>query len=55
MGKVNINEPKYIRELILHGQKNGWTGNNKMEIQNGLTYLDELGYGIDKLKPPNTK
>ena len=49
--KVNINEPKYIRELILQGQKNGWIGSNKMEIQNGLEYLTELGYDIDKLKP----
>ena len=48
---VNINEPKYIRELILQGQKNGWTGNNKMEKQNGLNYLTELGYDAEALKP----
>lgn len=48
---VNINEPKYIRELILHGQKNGWTGTNKIEKQNGLNYLTELGYEIDILLP----
>ncbi len=48
---VNINEPKYIRELILQGQKNGWTGNNKMEKQNGLNYLTELGYDAEVLKP----
>ena len=49
---VNINDPKYIRELILHGQKNGWTGNNKMEKQNGLNCLMELGYDAEVLKPP---
>lgn len=48
---VNINEPKYIRELILQGHKNGWTGNNKMEKQNGLNYLTESGYDAEALKP----
>jgi hypothetical protein len=48
---VNINEPKYIRELILQGQKNGWTGSNKIEKQNGLNYLNELGYETDSLNP----
>lgn len=32
---VNINEPNYIRALILIGQKKGWTGTNKLELQNG--------------------
>lgn len=48
---VNINEPKYIRELILQGQKNGWTGTNKLEKQNGLNYLTQLGYETDILLP----
>jgi hypothetical protein len=48
---VNINEPKYIRELILQGRKNGWTGTNKIEKQNGLNYLTELGYETDILLP----
>lgn len=48
---VNINEPKYIRELILQGHKNGWTGNNKMEKQDGLNYLTESGYDAETLKP----
>ncbi|PIF47166.1 hypothetical protein CLU96_4214 [Chryseobacterium sp. 52] len=50
---VNINEPKYIRELILLGQKNGWTGTHKIEKQNGLNYLTELGYETDILLPIN--
>ena len=50
---VNINEPKYIRALILIGQKKGWTGTNKLELQNGLEYLKELGYEIDILLPNN--
>ncbi|MCW3162497.1 hypothetical protein [Chryseobacterium oryctis] len=48
---VNINEPKYIRELILQGLKNGWVGTNKIEKQNGLGYLAELGYEVDILLP----
>ncbi|MBT2620841.1 hypothetical protein [Chryseobacterium sp. ISL-6] len=50
---VNMNEPKYIRELILQGRKNGWTGTNKIEKQNGLNYLTELGYETDILLPNN--
>lgn len=46
---VNINEPKYIKELILQGRKNGWTGTNKIEKQNGLNYLAEFGYETDIL------
>lgn len=49
--KININEPKYIKELILQGRKNGWVGTNKMENQNGLKYLTELGYETDILLP----
>lgn len=48
---VNINEPKYIQQLIVKGRKKGWSGKNKMEKQNGLDYLSELGYEIDSLKP----
>lgn len=48
---VNINEPKYIQKLIVKGIEKGWNGKNKMEKQNGLTYLSELGYDIDTLKP----
>lgn len=51
MEEVNINEPKYIREFILLGQKNDWTGTNTVEKQNGLSYLLELGFEIDQLKP----
>ena len=48
---VNLNEPKYIRELILLGRKKGWTGNDKAEKQNGLDYLNEMGYETGLLKP----
>ncbi|HWJ26917.1 MAG TPA: hypothetical protein VNS32_10275 [Flavisolibacter sp.] len=51
VNKVNINEPKYIRELILQGLKSGWTGTNTIEKQNGLNYLNELGYETDVLNP----
>lgn len=49
---INLNEPKYIRELILLGQSKGWQGNNKMERQNGLDYLYEQGYETSLLKTP---
>lgn len=50
-GEVNLNEPKYIRMLILLGFKKGWSGSNLIEIQNGLLYLNELGFETDKLIP----
>lgn len=41
---VNINEPGFVRKLILLGIKNGWAGINKIDKQDGLRYLEELGY-----------
>lgn len=49
---VNLNEPKYIREFILLGIKNGWTGTNNLPRQNGLQYLTEMGFEVDHLKAP---
>lgn len=50
MEEVNINESKYIRQIILKGREKGRNGKNKMEKQNGLDYLAELGYEIHSLK-----
>lgn len=50
---VNINEPKYIREFVLNGLKNGWTGANTLEVQNGLEYLADLGFEVSNLGPKN--
>ncbi|SDJ39176.1 hypothetical protein SAMN05421542_3409 [Chryseobacterium jejuense] len=49
--RVNTNEPKYIQKLIVKGREKGWNGKNRIEKQNGLDYLAELGYEIDSLKP----
>ncbi|MCC3216806.1 hypothetical protein LIV57_16190 [Chryseobacterium sp. X308] len=49
--EVNLNEPKYIKELIILGLKDGWSGTNLIAIQNGLDYLSELGFQTDQLKP----
>ncbi|OCA75785.1 hypothetical protein [Chryseobacterium arthrosphaerae] len=49
--EVNLNEPKYIRQFILQGQMNGWTGINIIEKQNGLHYLEQLGLNTDRLIP----
>ncbi|MEO8535285.1 MAG: hypothetical protein ABI441_16120 [Flavobacterium sp.] len=48
---INLNEPNYIRNLILLGQKHGWIGINKIENQDGLNYLAEMGYETEVLKP----
>ncbi|CAD0221031.1 hypothetical protein [Chryseobacterium sp. JV274] len=49
--EVNLNEPKYIKQFILLGLKKGWLGTHSIEIQNGLHYLNELGFETDKLIP----
>lgn len=41
---ININQPGFIRKLILQGIKNGWTGMAQIDKQNGLNYLVGLGY-----------
>ncbi|STY94077.1 hypothetical protein [Moraxella bovis] len=43
---VNLNEPKYIRQFILLGKQNGWTGKNKIPIQDGAIYLNTLGFDV---------
>jgi len=45
--EININEPQIIRRLILSGLKNGWTGYNEIGIQDGILYLNELGYNTN--------
>lgn len=52
---VNLNEPKYIKELIVLGLKDGWSETNLIIIKNGLNYLSELGFQTDQLKPENNK
>ncbi|WPO91910.1 hypothetical protein [Chryseobacterium sp. HR92] len=49
--EVNLNEPKYIKQLIVLGLKKGWSGSNSIDIQNGLDYLNELGFETGKLVP----
>ena len=46
---VNLNEPKYIKQFILLGLKNGWSGVNSIAVQDGLDYLYQLGFEVDQL------
>ncbi|SIQ92462.1 hypothetical protein [Chryseobacterium sp. RU33C] len=46
---VNLNEPKYIKQFILLGLKNGWSGVNSIAVQDGLDYLCQLGFEVDQL------
>jgi len=38
--RVNIHEPKYIKEMILQGIEAGWNGKNKIGERNGIDYLN---------------
>lgn len=46
---VNLNEPKFIRQLIELGLKKGWNGQAQLEVKNGLDWLNELGYEVSEL------
>lgn len=48
---VNLNKPGFIRQFILHGKQNGWSGTHTIGTQNGLSYLEELGFETDRLQP----
>ena len=43
---INLNEPKYIPKLIDWGEEQGWKGDNKIPLLNGLLFLEFLGYDI---------
>ena len=43
---INLNEPKYIPELIDWAEEQGWNGSNKIAPLNGLLFLELLGYDI---------
>ncbi|SMF87797.1 hypothetical protein SAMN05661091_3929 [Paenibacillus uliginis N3/975] len=47
----NLHHPKTIKKFILYGLRNGWTGENIIEFQNGLEILSEMGYDIAWLTP----
>lgn len=49
--KINLNEPQYIKDLILLGQQKGWTGENNLGVQDGCEYLVNLGYELKVIKP----
>jgi hypothetical protein len=50
-----IHKPKYIRGFILEAIKAGWTGTNRMEIQNGIEYLNNLGLDVSSIVMGNHK
>ncbi|NOU70292.1 hypothetical protein GC098_02370 [Paenibacillus sp. LMG 31458] len=47
----NLHYPRTIRDFILYGLENGWTGENIIEFQDGLYIISEMGYDISWLKP----
>ncbi|MCW3464823.1 hypothetical protein [Chitinophaga nivalis] len=47
-----IHRPVYIRALITEGIRRGWTGRNLTGIQDGVAYLNELGFDTAFLVSP---
>jgi hypothetical protein len=48
---VNLNQPAYIRKIILYALEQGWNGKNKVSLPDGLSILNALGYDIEVLLP----
>lgn len=48
---LNMNYPRYVREMILLGLKKGWTGTSLLNVPDGITWLQELGFDTTDLVP----
>ncbi|BFH61855.1 hypothetical protein PAJ34TS1_24470 [Paenibacillus azoreducens] len=46
----NLHYPKTIRNFILYGLNNGWTGHNIIEFQDGLEIMSKIGYDVSRIK-----
>lgn len=52
---LNLNEPEYIRQLIEFAFEKGWNGKNRIGVQNGIDWLNELGYDVTELEAETAK
>lgn len=46
---VNLTEPKFIRQLIDLAIEKGWNAENQLQIDNGMSWLSELGYDVREM------
>ncbi|MCY9516196.1 hypothetical protein [Paenibacillus apiarius] len=53
MENYSLHYPITIRDFILYGMENGWTGENIIEFQDGLEIIGEMGYEDAWLRPGN--
>lgn len=51
MENINLHKPSIVRLLILKGIKSGWNGQKDIGIQNGIEWLDAVGYEAKVLSP----
>jgi len=47
--KFNLYYPKIVKQFILFGLKNGWNESTRLEFNDGLEILSQLGYEVDHL------
>lgn len=47
----NLHYPKIVKQFVLYGLGNGWNGANRIEFNDGLAILSNLGYDVLWLKP----
>lgn len=51
----NLHHPKTIKNFILYGLRNGWTGENLIEFKDGLDIISEWGYNVAWLRPETVR
>ncbi|NQX57954.1 hypothetical protein [Paenibacillus qinlingensis] len=47
----NLHNPRTVKQFVMYGLENGWNGANRIEFNNGLEILSNLGYDVSPLKP----
>ncbi|WP_379140983.1 hypothetical protein [Paenibacillus sp. sgz500992] len=47
----NLHYPGIVKQFVLYGLENGWNGSNRIEFNDGLEILSNMGYDVLWLKP----
>ncbi|NQX48522.1 hypothetical protein HQN87_24635 [Paenibacillus tritici] len=46
----NLNYPGVVKQFIMYGLENGWSGSNRITFSDGLEILENMGYDVLWLK-----
>ncbi|MGY4760339.1 hypothetical protein ACVNS2_12210 [Paenibacillus caseinilyticus] len=51
MESFNLHYPRTVKRFILYGLGNGWNGTSRIELNDGLGILSNMGYDVIWLMP----